>query len=407
MSENTYAARHAGDPRPTTPGRRRHRTGERAGSHPRPARHGAAAGGALAHGRPARRHGLHVAVQPGVRAPAGRPVRAAHRGHRPGPLPRGLREAGLRHPALARPDVGRGPGRRRPVRALPAERAARHLHARTSSGCSPTARPTTAGARPSASPRCARPSRRPSSPPATTGSASARPRTERRALPGFSETPGRADAHPRRRPARVRRPHPRPGLGAAPRRPGDPQGRRVPDLPPRRRRRRPRDGHHPRRARRGVDLLDPQARAALPVARPGAAGVRAHAAAAQHRQVEDLQAQEPRCPAHLVPGAGLPARGAGQLPRAAGLPAGRGCRGRGRRGVQLRGVLAALRLGRRQPGRPDLRPQEARLAQRGAHPRRSRSTTSPHACCPSSRPTACSATTPRSASWRGCAPSPS
>ena len=40
------------------------------------------------------------------------------------------------------------------------------------------------------------------------------------------------------------------------------------------------------------------------------AGVRAHAAAAQHRQVEDLQAQEPGRAAHLVPRAGLPARGA-------------------------------------------------------------------------------------------------
>ena len=67
--------------------------------------------------------------------------------------------------------------------------------------------------------------------------------------------------------AALRRPDPRPGLGAAPGRPGDPQGRRLPDLPPRRRRRRPRDGHHPRRARRGVDQHHPQARPALPLAR--------------------------------------------------------------------------------------------------------------------------------------------
>ena len=160
------------------------------------------------------------------------------------------------------PDVGG------PCRALPAERAARHLHALRRSGCWPTARPTTAGARPSASPRCVRPSRRRSCPPGTTGCASARREEERSALPGFSPTPGRAHAHPGRRPARVRRPHPRSGLGATARRPGDPQGRRLPDLPPRRRRRRPRDGHHPRGARRGVDLLHPQARAALPVARP-------------------------------------------------------------------------------------------------------------------------------------------
>ena len=66
-----------------------------------------------------------------------------------------------------------------------------------------------------------------------------------------------------------------------PGRPGHPQGRRLPDVPPRRRRRRPPDGHHARRARRGVDLLDAQAPAAVRLARLGAAGVRAHAAAAQ------------------------------------------------------------------------------------------------------------------------------
>ena len=56
--------------------------------------------------RPARRHGLHVAVQPGLRPPAGRPVRAAHRGHRPGALRRGQRAADLRHAALARAATG-------------------------------------------------------------------------------------------------------------------------------------------------------------------------------------------------------------------------------------------------------------------------------------------------------------
>ena len=148
-------------------------------------------------------------------------------------------------------------------------------------------------------------------------------REERAALPGLQRAAGRADAGARRRAARLRRPDPRRGQGAAARRPGDPQGRRLPDLPPGRRRRRPPDGHHPRRARRGVDLLDAQARAALRLARLGAAGVRAHAAAAQHRQVEDLQAQEPGRAADLVPRAGLPARGAAQLPRADGLLAAR------------------------------------------------------------------------------------
>ncbi len=92
-------------------------------------------------------------------------------------------------------------------------------------------------------------------------------REERAAAARLQRDAGRADAHPRRRAARLRRPDPRRGDRAAPGRPGDPQGRRLPDLPPRRRRRRPRDGHHPRRARRGVDQLDAQARAALPLAR--------------------------------------------------------------------------------------------------------------------------------------------
>src|SRR3954467_14479606 len=43
-----------------------------------------AARGALAHRRPARGHRLHGDVRPGLRAPAGWPVRAADRGHRPG-----------------------------------------------------------------------------------------------------------------------------------------------------------------------------------------------------------------------------------------------------------------------------------------------------------------------------------
>ena len=68
------------------------------------------------------------------------------------------------------------------------------------------------------------------------------------------------------------------------------------------------------------------------------------------------------------------------------------------------GVLAALRLGRRQPGRPDLRPQEARLAQRRPHPRARRRRPRLAAAAVPRRPTACSATTPRSASWRGCGP---
>ena len=138
-----------------------------------------------------------------------------------------------------------------------------------------------------------------------------------------------------------------------------------------------------------------------------AAGVRAHAAAAQHRQVQDLQAQEPGRPAHLVPGAGLPARGAGQLPRAAGLPAGRGRRGRGRRGLHLRGVLRSASTGPTSTRSARSSTSRSSTGSTASTSARSRSTTSPRGCCRSSRPTACSATTRRSASWPGCAPSPS
>ncbi len=54
-------------------------------------------------------------------------VRPAHRGHRPGPLRRQLRAADLRHAGLARPGLGRGSRQGRPVRAVPAVGAARHL----------------------------------------------------------------------------------------------------------------------------------------------------------------------------------------------------------------------------------------------------------------------------------------
>ncbi len=118
----------------------------------------------------------------------------------------------------------------------------------------------------------------------------------------------------RRRPAARRDPHRQPPGG----RPGAAQERRLPDLPPRQRRGRPPDGDHARHPRRGVDLLPAQARAALPRVRLGGAGVLPPAAAAQRRQVEDLQAQEPGL-AQLLPPRRLPPRGAAQLPRPDGL----------------------------------------------------------------------------------------
>jgi glutamyl-tRNA synthetase len=68
--------------------------------------------------------------------------------------------------------------------------------------------------------------------------------------------------------------------------------------------------------RRGVDLLHAQAPAAVRLARLGAPAVRAHAAAAQHRQEQDLQAQEPGARLTWFVEQGLPARGAAELPRA-------------------------------------------------------------------------------------------
>ena len=217
----------------------------------------AAARRAVAHRRPARRHGVHVAVQPRVRAPAGRPASSC--ASRTPTARASARTASSRSSTPCTgsgctwdegPDVGGpyAPYRQserldtyRPyVERLLAEGHAYHCWCSTER----LAQMREAAAEAEAAHR------------ATTASASARPRGARRAA-RLHRDAGRAHAHPRRRAARLRRPHPRPGLGAAPGRPGDPQGRRLPDLPPRRRRRRPRDGHHPRRARRGVDQLAP------------------------------------------------------------------------------------------------------------------------------------------------------
>ena len=92
----------------------------------------------------------------------------------------------------------------------------------------------------------------------------ARPHVVRLAMPRDGETR-------RSRPA-ARRGHVR---QRADRRPGAAQVRRLPDLPPGQRRRRSPDGDHARDPRRGVDLVDAEARAALPGVRLG--GRRVHA----------------------------------------------------------------------------------------------------------------------------------
>ena len=153
----------------------------------------------------------------------------------------------------------------------------------------------------------------------------------------------------------VRRPAARRGevRQRADRRPDPAQDRRLPDLPPGQRGRRPPDADHPRDPRRGVALVDAQARRPLPVVRLAGARVGAHAAPAQRRQVEDLQAQEPGL-ARLLPGRRLPARGAAQLPRHDGLVD----RGRSRE-VHARRDGGGVRLRPRQPGRAGVRSGEA------------------------------------------------
>ena len=193
-----------------------------------------------------------------------------------------------------------------------------------------------------------------------------------------------ACSSPTTSPLDVRRPHPRRGLGAAPRRPGDPQGRRLPDLPPRRRRRRPRDGHHPRRARRGVDLartpkhvllyhwlgLEPPAFAHMPLLR-------------NTDKSKISKRKNPAARLTWFQRAGLPARGAAST----SLRCWATRRSRTPRATTSRSSPSTTSSQRfdwaeRQPGRPDLRPRKARLAQRRLHPRARRSATSPSRLLP-------------------------
>ena len=231
--------------------------------------------------------------------------------------------------------LGRGPGRRRPARPVPPERAQRDLpRARGESCVRARAPPTPASARASGSTRCARSRRRRSRTSATTATA-ARCRADeaaRRRAAGEAHVRPPGDAARGR--DRGRRPAARRGAlrQRAGRRPGAAQERRLPDLPPGERGRRPPDGDHPRDPRRGVALLAAQARDALPRLRLGAARLLPPAAAAQRRPLEDLEAQEPGQP-QLLPPRRLPARGDAQLPRAHGL----GDAGRAR-GVPARGV---------------------------------------------------------------------
>ena len=96
-------------------------------------------------------------------------------------------------------DWDEGPDKGGPYAPYRQSERLRDLPARTSTGCSPTATPTTAGARPSGSPQMREEQQKAKLPTGYDRLCVGKTREERAALPGFSEHAGRADAHPRRR----------------------------------------------------------------------------------------------------------------------------------------------------------------------------------------------------------------
>ena len=182
---------------------------------------------------------------------ARRPVHPAHRGHRPraqlDPAAEAMIFDALRWLGLA---LGRGPRRRRTVRALPPERALGDLPRATPSSWSSAAAPTRCFCTRGAARGAAR---------GAEGAAKAARARLRRPLPDAPARPRprqrarerRAARHPPGDAARqasrvVARPAARRGAlrQRADRRPGAAQERRLPDLPPRQRGRRPPDGDH-------------------------------------------------------------------------------------------------------------------------------------------------------------------
>ena len=281
-------------------------------------------------GRSARRHRLRRALQLRLGAEARRPVRPAHRGHRPAAQPSCQRADDLRRAALARPELGRGSGRRRPARPLPPERALGDLpRARRSAGRARRA-PTPASARRSGWRRCARSRRR--SKAAALGYDRSLPRhcraTRRRgAAPPASRT---SSAWPCR------------GRGddgdatccaarcASSNAQIDDQVLLKSDGFPTYHLANVVDDHlmeiiHVIRAEEWISSL-PKHVQLYRALRLGGAGLLPPAAAAQRGQVQDLQAQEPGQP-QLLPARRLSARGDAQLPRADGLGDGRRARG--------------------------------------------------------------------------------
>ena len=311
--------------------------------------------------------GAHAdgAVQLGVRPAHRRHLRVPHRGHRRRPRLRGVLPAPARLPALARPGLGRGPRGRRPERPVPAVGAARHLRATSPPSCWPPGTPTSRS----------RPTRRSTpaaAPPARTRSSATTTTTA--ILTDEQKAAFRAEG---REPVlRLRMPDEdlvwtdlvrgevRFAAGSVPDFVAGPRQRRA-ALPARQPGRRRADGHHPRAARRGPAALHPAADRAVRGAdrhrrRRGHAAVRPPAARDGRGQQEAVQAR-PAVELRRLPRARLPARGPGQLPRAARLVDRRRPRhlldGRDGRGLRRH-------AGQRQPG--PLRPEEGRGDQR--HP---------------------------------------
>ena len=264
----------------------------------------------------------YVALQLRLRPQARRAVHPAHRGHRPERARRASRRRRSSRPALARPRVGRGPRRRRPARPLPPERAHGDLPRARRGAPRGAATPTAASAprerldalraeqqakkldsATTATAGRSPPGASPNGAPRPASRTSSGSRCRRRARPSSRDLL-RGEVALRQRPGR---------------RPGPAQDRRLPDLPPGQRGRRPPDGDHPRHPRRGVDHLDAQARPALPRASAGRRPVFCHLPLLRNADKSKISKRKNPVEPQLLPARGLPPGGAAQLPRPHGL----------------------------------------------------------------------------------------
>ncbi|CAA9562301.1 MAG: Glutamyl-tRNA synthetase @ Glutamyl-tRNA(Gln) synthetase, partial [uncultured Thermomicrobiales bacterium] len=307
---------------------------------------------------------VRLALRPrgGAAVGAGRRVPAPDRGHGP-ESPGGRRDPGhLRRPVLVWPNLGRGTGQ---------GRSARPVHPKRTHGALPRTRRNLDLSRPrlplllhpgavgAGSPGAAGPQ----------GAARLRP-----PLPGFGPGDRRRESGvratlggPLRDAARRRNagPRPDPGRDRLPqrddRRPRPAQVRRIPDLPPGQRGRRPPDGDHPYPARRRVDPDRAAAYPALRRLRLGAADPGSHAADPRPRRRKALQAPR-RQRDGGVPGQWIHSRSVDELPGPARLESGRRDRN------LLQGRFAGEIHPR--PGQPvpgDVRPCQAALVQPALH----------------------------------------